>query len=259
VQQKGELLGQHVAGLQIGDEQDVGIPGHWRLDALGGGRLGADCVVEGERSVEDAAADLAALGHLAQARSVDGGGNLAGHGLHRGKDRHFWRCEPQPVGEVDGVLADVDLVFQGGKDVHRRVGDEQRLVVGRYVHDEDVADAPLGAQARRPGHDFGHQLVGVQAALHEQPGLATTNHLDGAGGGGVAVRHVDDGDVGEVDVVFLRDRLDLVARSDQGRQDQPQAQALGHGAQDALFAGMGDRRRHRLKPSCRRDQVVVAA
>ena len=51
------------------------------------------------------------------------------------------------MGEVDRVLDDVDLVLQRRSDVHRRVGNDQRLGVGGHVHDETVADAPRGAQA----------------------------------------------------------------------------------------------------------------
>ena len=41
-----------------------------------------------------------------------------------------------------------------------------------HVHHEAVADAPCGAQARLPPDHGRHQLVGVQAALHQRLGLA---------------------------------------------------------------------------------------
>ena len=66
-----QLLGQHVAGLEIGHEQDVGLPGHRRDDRLGARRFQRDRVVERERPVEHAAGDLAAIGHLAQRRRVE--------------------------------------------------------------------------------------------------------------------------------------------------------------------------------------------
>ena len=75
-----------------------------------------------------------------------------------------------------------------GRDVDGGVGDEQQLRIGRHVHDEDVADAPDGAHAALAADDRGHQLVGVQAALHQRRHLAGAHHLHGAGGGGVAVR-----------------------------------------------------------------------
>ncbi len=44
--------------------------------------------------------------------------------------------------------------------------------MGRHVHDEDVADAPARAQPRLALGDRAEQLVGMQAALHQQLGFA---------------------------------------------------------------------------------------
>jgi hypothetical protein len=60
-----ELLGDHVAGFEIGNDEDFGMAGDCRLDALGLGGDDRHRIVEGERAVEDAALDLAAIGHLA--------------------------------------------------------------------------------------------------------------------------------------------------------------------------------------------------
>ena len=49
--------------------------------------------------------------------------------------------------QIDRVLDDVALGIEIGGDVDRGVGDEQRLRMGRHVHDEDMADPPGGAQA----------------------------------------------------------------------------------------------------------------
>ena len=54
--EEGELLGQDVARLEVGREQDVRIPGDLRLDALGFGRLLADGVVHCQGTVEHGAA-----------------------------------------------------------------------------------------------------------------------------------------------------------------------------------------------------------
>ena len=110
-------------------------------------RLGIDGVVEGERPVEDAAGDLPAVGHLAERGRLDGRGNLRRHGLDRREDRNARRAEPDLREQIDRVLDDVALGVEVGEDVDRRVGDEQRLGIGRHVHDEDVADPPRGAQA----------------------------------------------------------------------------------------------------------------
>ena len=62
-----ELLRQHVARLEVGDDQDVGGARDLRDDALGARRGRGHRVVERERPVEDRAGDLAAVGHLASA------------------------------------------------------------------------------------------------------------------------------------------------------------------------------------------------
>ena len=43
--------------------------------------------------------------------------------------------------------------------------------MARHVHHEAVADAARGAQPRLALHHRAHQLVGVQAALHQRFGL----------------------------------------------------------------------------------------
>ena len=68
-----ELLRQHVAGLEVRHHEDVGTAGDRRDDPLGLGRLRRDRIVEGERTIENAAGDLASIGHLAKCRRIEGG------------------------------------------------------------------------------------------------------------------------------------------------------------------------------------------
>ena len=49
----------------------------------------------------------------------------------------------------------VNARLERREDVHRRVGDEESFGIGRYVHDEDMADAPFRAQASVLADDFG--------------------------------------------------------------------------------------------------------
>ena len=93
------------------------------------------------------AGDLSAVGHLAQRRGFDRRRNLRRHRFDRGKDCDPRRAETDLGKQIDGILNDVPLGIEIGKDVDRCVGDEKRLGIGRHVHDEDVADAPRRAQA----------------------------------------------------------------------------------------------------------------
>ena len=55
-----QLLGQHVAGLKIGHEQNVGVARDWRDDALLTGGIRVDRIVKSKRPVDLGAGDLAA-------------------------------------------------------------------------------------------------------------------------------------------------------------------------------------------------------
>lgn len=144
--QEGEVLGQHVAGLQVRHHQHLGHARHVRAYALDAGRVRADGVVQRQRAVQQAAGDLAAVGHLAQRGRLNGAGNAGRDLFHRRQDGHARLAQAQPVMQVDHVADDVGLGFQVGEDVDRRVGDEQRFRVGGHFHDEHMADAAAAAR-----------------------------------------------------------------------------------------------------------------
>ena len=123
--------------------------------------------------------------------------------------------------QVDGVLHDVDLVFQLRLDVDGRVGNQQGARIGRRVHHKNMADAPRGAQPSFGLHGRLHHLVGVQAALHQGLGAATAAHGHTQLGGLALAVGVDDGIGGDIQAYLCGQRLqrDLVA--DQSRLDEP--------------------------------------
>ena len=89
--------------------------------------------------------------------------------------------------EVDRVLHDIDLDGEVGRDIHRRIGDDQRLLMSGNVHDKAMADPARRADAGVTRYNGAHQLVGVQTALHQGLGLALADQLDRLGGRIVAV------------------------------------------------------------------------
>ena len=143
-----------------------------------------------------------AILHNAAASSVEGTSGLTR--FHRAQDGDAHLLLAERVGEVDRVLDDVDLDLQVRRDVDRGIGDDQRLVVVRHVHDEAMADAPGGAQAGVARDDRAHELVGVQAALHQRLGPAFADQRDGLGGGVMAVLGVDDLEAADVEAMFLQ-------------------------------------------------------
>ena len=163
-------------------------------------------------------------------------------------DRIATRGVPRPTcgEEVDGVLDDVALGVEIGKDVDRRVGDEQRLGIGRHVHDEDVADPPRRAQAgRRRTSTCAHQLVGVQAALHQQLALGLADRARRPlPRPPRCARHVDDLEAADIEAVLARHRRDLRGRPDQDRNDD-----AGFGRFDRRRAAKSRRRGARRSSS----------
>ena len=191
LRQEDEILGEHIAGLEIGHDQDLGASGDRRMDPFDLRCIHVDGVVECQRPVEDAAGDLPAVGHLAQRGRVDGRRNLGRDRLDSGKNCDPRRAKADLGKQIDGVLNDVALNVEIGENVDRGVGDEQCISMRRHIHDEDMADAPRRAQAGgRCGHRP-HQLVGMQAAFHQHFAFALAHEFDASCGCCIAVRHID--------------------------------------------------------------------
>ena len=193
-----------------------------------------------------------AILHSAAASSVDGTSGLTLSIALRIATRTSFGAER--VREVDRVLNDVDLRLQIRRDVDRRIGDDQRLVVARNVHDEAMTDAPGGAQAGIALDHGAHQLVGVQAALHQRFGSSLANQLDGFGCRILAVLSIDDLEAADVETVLGRDLANAVLRTDEDRLDQFQVGGRESAFERNLIAGVRDRdlyRRELLRASRR--------
>ena len=159
-----------------------------------------DGIVEGQRAVKDGAADLAAISHLAQGGGIDGGRDVGADGFHGRQDGHLWCLDAKHAGGVDGVLGDVDLGFQVGRDVDGGIGDEEVTRVAFHLHDENVADAAVGADALVAVQRCTHEFIGMQAAFHQGLGFAVADQFDGTFGCRMAVLDIFDAIARQVDV-----------------------------------------------------------
>ena len=148
-------------------------------------------------------------------------GNPGRDRLHRGEHPHPSGRAPrgQPPGRWRS--ADVDFVLQRRRVIDGRVGDNQDLVVGRHVHDEHVAQSTSCAQASLSRDDRTEQLVGVQAAFHQELGLPLTNQLHRLGGRCVAVSGVDHTVFPRSILLFLAIPVDLAGKAHKNGRDQP--------------------------------------
>ena len=83
------------------------------------------------------------------------------------------------------------------------VSNDKHLVISGDIHDEHVADAASGAQARFAGDDRSQQFVSVQAAFHQQFCLALANQCHRLRRRCMAVRRIDDFRLAEIDPAAL--------------------------------------------------------
>src|SRR5262245_8985133 len=155
------------------------------------------------------------------------------------------------------VLHDVAFGIEIGEDVDGGVGDEERFGICRHIEDEDVADAPRRAQAGLARRHLAHELVRVQAALHQQLAFGLVDQLDRFCRRGVAVRHVDDLVAADIETMLASDGRNLRDRSDENRNDDPGFRRLDGAAQRGLFAGMNDDGRRRRDLLGAGDQSLV--
>ena len=98
-----QLLRQHVARFKIGHDENVGAAGHQRFEALRLGRVDVHGVVHRERAIDDAAADLSALGHLRQDRGIERRRDLRVHRLYSRQHPDLRQFDPECQGEIDRI------------------------------------------------------------------------------------------------------------------------------------------------------------
>ena len=196
-----------------------------------------------------------AILHSAAASIVEG--TLGVDRFHRREDRHLRRRAAKRMGEIDRVLDDVHLVLQGRGDVDCRIGDDERLVEGRHIHDEAMADAPVGAQPRVALHHGAHQLVGMEAALHQRLGPPFAHNLDSLRGRRVAVRDVNTFIRRDVQLKLLRDPGNFRCRTDQNGPDEPHLRRVDRSLERALVARVRDRGDHRVEAFRRCDEALI--
>ena len=122
-----------------------------------------------------------------------------------------------------------------------------------------MADAARGTQARCSGGHRAHQLVGMQAALHEEFALPLVDQLDSIGCGGLAMRRIHQLIARDIDPMLPGDRSDLLGRPHQNGRDDAQFRRLAGSAQRSLVARMDHHSAGRRYLFRERDELVVLA
>jgi len=129
--------------------------------------------------------------------------------------------------------------------------------VGRHVHDEHVADAPLGPQTGFGGGHRAHELIGVEAALHQQLALACVDQFDSLVGCGFAMLRVHKFAAANIQTALLCHARNPLDGSNQNRIDDAELGGFKTAAQRRLVAWMNQDRLGRWHLFGRRDQPVV--
>ena len=189
-------------------------PATRRDNSLGLGGLHGDGLIEGERAIEDTAGDLAAIGHFAQGRRISVDLIFGDTVSIAERDRDFRAREAECVRKLDGVLNNVNFVFERRVDVDGCISHKQRPRVVGSIDDEDVADPPGGPQLFLVD-DRTHEFIGVEAALHQRVDLAIARQHDCLGRCRMAVLRRHKLVAGEVELGLFGRGPDLCLRPDQ--------------------------------------------
>ena len=170
--EEGQAFREHVSGFEIGHDQHIGAARHRRDDLFERGRRRADGIVERERAVEQGAGNLTAIGHLAQRRGLERGGNLAltvsiaqriatrtsGAPKACARSMAFWTMSTFPRASGAILTAASVIISASGWPGTSMM---KQWLMRRAVRIPRV-----------PRHHCAHQLVGVQAAFHQRLGLS---------------------------------------------------------------------------------------
>ena len=116
--------------------------------------------------------------------------------------------------QLNSILNDLNLLLQAWKDVDRGVSDEQGLGICRHIHNENVADPATRGDAGVLAYDFGHQLIGMQTALHQSVDFAGAHQCHRVFRCGVAVGLINQMQVGDIERQGGRQGADARLRSD---------------------------------------------
>ena len=165
---------------------------------------------------------------------------------------------PRTPREVDRVLHDLALGVEVGCDVDRGIGDEERSHVGRDIHHEHVTDPPARTEAGLLGDDLLHELIGVEAPLHERLDLTRPRHGDGPLGGLVAVARRHESVRPEVDRLRRGGGADPRLGADEHGDDEPGLRGVDRSQERVPIHRVDDGGDERGETACRRDQPSVA-
>ena len=217
VRQKAELLGQDIAGFEIRRQQNVGIAGNAGTNAFDSAAFLLMALSKANGPSRTPPVNLSAFRHLAERCRVNRGRHLGGDGFHRGENRDLGLFETEGDRQIDGVLADVDFVFQRGSNIDGGIGHDQHFVIRGTSMINTWLMAPRASPTSLA------TIAAISSSVWRLPssdfGPAFADQLNSLRGRGVTVRNVDDLQFVEIDSGGLGNGLDLCCRPHQNWPD----------------------------------------
>jgi len=196
-------------------------------------------------------------GQVLEARfaDVDGDGDLD---LYVAVTGDYWRQMPDPAFDAKDGRRNFLYVNDGhGRFTDATVpwglGGETRWTLSALFQDYDQD----GREDILVTNDFGHQLVRMQAALHERLDRTRARERDSLRRGGMAVRRRDEMHVRQIEVQLGGKILDALFRPHEHRLDELTDRGRLDSLQRALIARMHDRGPDRSQRPARTDQRFV--
>ena len=197
VAQQCDGLVEHVAALNLGEENSIGLTVDGRLNALVVHALVAQRCLKVERTVNNAVAELAIGGFLLDYYIVGSAGEMALVNFLGAVDkRNLGLLDVQGMGNLSHIFHLLDALINRWAWYNCGIGEEQQAMKLWNVGNGDMSEhITLRQNACFLVENGTKQVVGVQQTFHQHVGAVFTNLAHCLGGGIVAIGSVDDGEL----------------------------------------------------------------
>jgi len=143
-----QAFDKHVCGNDVGANQQIGIASDRACISLGFRRFLADRQIIRNRPFHNTAGDGAFLVHALEGGGVHAFGHFFVDRFGRGQHSHLGLRDTHAREGINGVLKNVFLLLEGGRNIDGRITQGQQLGIGAHLHDVHVGNEAAGAKAR---------------------------------------------------------------------------------------------------------------
>ena len=145
------------------------------------------------------------------------------------------------MGQFDGVLQNIHLIFQIGIDIDGGIRHQQSARISGNIKDKDMADPTIGPQSGFPLRHFVHQFIRMQRAFHQGLGFTRFAKCHGAGGRFMRMLGIDDLQSIQIEIKFGGNRTNFTFRPHQNGNHNAFLKGIQSTTQRDLVARMSHR------------------